>query len=330
MEISKVKKVLVTGGAGFVGSHVVDMLLENQYKVVICDDLSSGKRKNINSKAKNYSTDIKKNDLSRIFALEKPDYVCHLAAQISVSHSVRNPKEDALNNIIGLLNLLEVARINKLKGFVFASSGGTVYGEPDKFPICENTIFSPNSPYGIAKMTSEFYLRFYHNYYGLNYISLRYGNVYGPRQDPCGEAGVIAIFIQKMINNKVPIINGDGEYVRDYVYVEDVANACLLSIKNIKKSIDFGCNKENHGISDFNAFNIGTGQGISVNQLYSYLKNIIGFKPDAQYGPARPGDIRKNILNCKKAEDYLNWKPNYNIEEGLKKTVEWFSNNLHE
>jgi len=329
MNSSKKETILVTGGAGFIGSHLVDLLLENNYKVIVIDNLSSGKEKNVNKKAKNYFVDITGNEISRIIDLEKPDYACHLAAQISVSYSVRNPKEDAQNNIIGLLNILESAEKNKLKGIVFASSGGTVYGEPEKLPICEDVQFSPSSPYGIAKMTSEYYLKFYQSYYGLNYIALRYGNVYGPRQDPYGEAGVIAIFIQKMLNNRVPVINGDGEYIRDYVYVEDVANACLSSIKKFQKTTGAELKKQII-IPGFNSFNIGTGQGISVNKLFYHLKKIIGFTAEPEYGPPRSGDLRKNILNCQKSREYLDWKAEYNIEEGLKKTVEWFSNNLHD
>jgi UDP-glucose 4-epimerase len=317
------EKVLVTGGAGFIGSHIVDLLIKKNYEVAVIDDLSSGNKENINTKAKFYQIDITDSRLKAIIKKENPDYICHQAAQISVSYSVRNPLKDAQRNIIGILNLLDCASDNKVKGVVFASSGGTVYGEPDYFPINEKTPFNPTSPYGIAKMSSEYYLRFFCDYYNLNYIALRYGNVYGPRQDPYGEAGVIAIFIRKMLNGEIPTINGDGEYIRDYVYVEDVANACLLSIKNMLKLAELY--QKDSLKNTFISYNIGTGDGISVNQLFSYLREIIDFSMQANYGPPRPGDVRKNILDCRMAKEFLNWEAKDNIKSGLRKTVEWFA-----
>jgi len=316
------EKVLVTGGAGFVGSHIVDFFINNNYDVIIIDDLSGGKKENINKKARFYQIDVNDTGIKNIISKEKPDYICHQAAQISVSYSVKNPKIDAQRNIMGLLNLLESSSSNDVKGIIFASSGGTVYGEPECFPISENTPFNPSSPYGIAKMSSEYYLKFYSDYYDLNYVALRYGNVYGPRQDPYGEAGVIAIFIRKMLNGKVPTINGDGEYIRDYVYVEDVANACLLSMKNMLKLAKLY--KKNSLINQFVSFNIGTGQAVSVNQLFSYLREIVDFSMQANYGPPRSGDLRKNVLDCQLAKKTLNWEARYNIRDGLTKTVEWF------
>jgi len=316
------EKVLVTGGAGFVGSHIVDFFINNNYDVIIIDDLSGGKKENINKKARFYQIDVNDTGIKNIISKEKPDYICHQAAQISVSYSVKNPKIDAQRNIMGLLNLLESSSSNDVKGIIFASSGGTVYGEPEWFPISENNPFNPSSPYGIAKMSSEYYLKFYSDYYDLNYIALRYGNVYGPRQDPYGEAGVIAIFIRKMLNGKVPTINGDGEYIRDYVYVEDVANACLLSMKNMLKLAKLY--KKNSLINQFVSFNIGTGQAVSVNQLFSYLREIVDFSMQANYGPPRSGDLRKNVLDCQLAKKTLNWEARYNIRDGLTKTVEWF------
>jgi len=316
------EKVIVTGGAGFIGSNIVDTLIEDGYDVVIIDNLSSGKKENINQQTCFYQVDINDPEIKNIFKREKPKYICHLAAQISVSYSVNNPRVDAKHNIMGLLNLLEYAYVNDVKGIIFASSGGTVYGEPETFPISESTPFYPISPYGIAKMASEYYLHFYCHYYNLNYISLRYGNVYGPRQDPHGEAGVIAIFIRKMLNGEVPTINGDGEYIRDYVYVKDVSKACLLSMKNMLKLSRLQKVKRYNGT--FNAFNIGTGKGVSVNQLFAYLQEIIGFSMHANYGSPRPGDLRKNILDCRMAEEYMKWKAQYDIKKGLMETVEWF------
>ncbi len=318
----KKEKILVTGGAGFIGSHMVDLFIENGYDIIIIDDLSGGKKENINKKACFYQMDMNSPEIKNIFKKEKPDYICHQAAQISVSYSVKNPRVDAQSNIMGLLNLLESASVNNVRGIIFASSGGTIYGEAENFPINESTPFCPGSPYGITKMTAEYYLNFYCHYYNLNYISLRYGNVYGPRQDPYGEAGVIAIFISKILDGKIPTINGDGEYIRDYVYVKDVANAGLLSMKNMLKLSRL--RKNNRLKYSFNAFNIGTGRGTSVNQLFACLQKITGFTFQVNYGPPRPGDLRKSILDCQMAREYLNWKAEFDITDGLKKTVEWF------
>ena len=322
-EIEKLgEKILVTGGAGFIGSHIVDLLIDSGYKLVVVDDLSSGKEKSINKEASFYHIDINNPGIKEIFQAEKPDYVCHQAAQISVSYSVRNPILDARSNIMGLLNLLELSLENRVKGFIFASSGGTVYGESKSFPIPEDAPLYPTSPYGISKMASEYYLHFYNQTHNLKYVSLRYGNVYGPRQDPSGEAGVIAIFIGKMLAGDIPVINGDGEYIRDYIYVKDIARACLLTIKNMLKLSEIKYRRKTEKI--FNAFNIGTGVGISVNQLYTSLQEIMSFNKKAIYGPPREGDLRKSILDCNLAEHILGWKAQYNLKKGLKETVEWF------
>ncbi len=318
------EKVLVTGGAGFVGSHIVDLFINKGYNVVVVDDLSGGRKENINKQAHFYHLNINGPQLKDLIKSEKPEYICHQAAQVSVSYSIKHPKVDAQGNIMGLLNMLECACENNVRGIIFASSGGTVYGEPEKFPIKESYPLSPISPYGIAKMSSEYYLNFYYHYYGLNYISLRYGNVYGPRQDPSGEAGVIAIFLHKMLNSEVPVINGDGEYIRDYVYVEDVANACLLGIKNMLKLSKLQTLKRKKYNFNFNALNIGTGKGISVNQLFAYLQEVIDFSLKPKYGPPRPGDLRKNILECNLAKRFLGWEAQNDIKDGLRKTVEWF------
>ncbi len=315
------QKILVTGGAGFIGSHIVDLLTENDFEVIVVDNLSSGKKTNLSGKAKHYLLDITSPEMKDVIAKEKPAYICHHAAQISVSYSVRQPRADAKSNILGILNILESASENGVEGIIFASSGGAVYGEPKQFPITEKFNLCPSSPYGIAKMASEYYLQFFKEYHNLNYISLRYGNVYGPRQDPFGEAGVIAIFINEMLKGDTPTINGDGEYIRDYIYVEDVANACLLSIKNMLKLSRLA--EQEKGIH-FTSFNLGTGQATSVNQLFCYLKKIINFDREASYGPSRPGDLRKNILNNQLAKKHLAWHPKYTIQEGLKKTVDWF------
>ena len=346
------KTVLVTGGAGFIGSHIVDLLIKNNYEVVIVDDLSFGREENINKKARFYKLNITdQKRLAEVFMQEKPDYVCHEAAQISVSFSVRDPLFDAQTNILGSLNLLQCCLLNhQVKGIVFASSGGTIYGEPENFPISEDYPFWPQSPYGISKVAIEYYLDFYQKNYNLDYISLRYGNVYGPRQDPYGEAGVIAIFIEKMLKGEIPTINGDGEYIRDYIYVEDVAQANLLALQNMVKLPkvvqEIEKAKEKEKITEtkvkaktltkteseseikFNGFNLGTGKGISVNEIFYLLKEIVKFSHTAHYGPPRAGDLRKNILDCHLIKEVLGWQPQFNFSEGLERTVNWFKENI--
>ena len=337
------KKVLVTGGAGFIGSHIVDLLIKNNYEVVIVDDLSSGREENINQKTRFYKLNITdQKRLAEVFKQEKPDYICHEAAQISVSFSVRDPLFDAQTNILGSLNLLQCCLNQQVKGIVFASSGGTIYGEPEHFPISENYPFRPQSPYGISKVAIEYYLDFYQKNYNLDYISLRYGNVYGPRQDPYGEAGVIAIFIEKMLKGEIPTINGDGEYIRDYIYVEDVAQANLLALQNMVKLSKVVQEKEKAKEKEkeiegkgeavaklkFDGLNLGTGRGVSVNEIFSLLKEIIKFPHPAHYGPPRAGDLRKNILDCRLIKEVLGWQPKFDFSAGLEKTIRWFKENI--
>ncbi len=348
-QVSKNEKitVLVTGGAGFIGSHIVDLLVKSDYEVVIVDDLSSGREENINKKARFYKLNITdQKNLTEVFKQEKPDYVCHEAAQISVSFSVRDPLFDAQTNILGSLNLLQCCVNHRVKGIVFASSGGTIYGEPEHFPITEDYPFKPQSPYGISKVTVEHYLDFYQKNYHLPYVALRYGNVYGPRQDPYGEAGVIAIFIEKMQKGEIPTINGDGEYIRDYIYVKDVARANLLALQNVVKlskvvrKIEKAKNKEEGKKESeaqdkvaaeikFNGFNLGNGRGVSVNEIFSILKEIIKFPHPAHYGPSRAGDLRKNILDCRLIKQVLGWQPEFDFSDGLGKTVGWFKENIY-
>ncbi len=349
-EVSENKKitVLVTGGAGFIGSHIVDLLIKNNYEVVIIDDLSSGREENINQKARFYKLNISdKKELTEIFKQEKPDYIFHEAAQISVSFSVRDPLFDAQTNILGSLNLLQCCLLDQqVKGIVFASSGGTIYGEPEHFPITEDYPFRPQSPYGISKVAVEHYLDFYQKNYNLPYVALRYGNVYGPRQDPYGEAGVIAIFIEKMLKGEIPTINGDGEYIRDYIYVEDIAQANLLALQNMVKlskdirEVQKTKEKEKEAKTEtetkvkpepeikLNSFNLGTGRGVSVNEIFSLLKEIIKFPHPAHYGPPRAGDLRKNILNCRLISEVLGWQPQFDFPRGLEKTVNWFKEKI--
>ena len=303
-------KVLVTGGAGFIGSHIVDLFVKSGYKVIVADNLSSGKIDNVNKKAVFHKIDIRDKKIKDLILDEKIDYVDHHAAQISVSRSVKDPYFDADVNVLGTINILEACRKSKVKKVIFASSGGTVYGDINKFPTTEKFPFAPTSPYGISKATIEYYLRFYYNEHKLNYIALRYSNVYGPRQDPHGEAGVVAIFCNLMLNGKTPTINGDGKYVRDYVYCEDVARANLLAMES----------------NLIGGFNVGTSKGTDVTELFYYLAKIYKSKEKPLYGPPRPGDLRKSILSYELIKSKLKWKPQVEISKGLKVTLDFFKN----
>ncbi len=312
-------KILVTGGAGFIGSNLVDGLLAAGHEVVVVDNLSSGKRINLNPAARFYELDIGDPGLSDVFAREGIDLVSHHAAQIDVRHSVADPQFDARTNILGLLNILENCRRYEIKGVVFASSGGVVYGEPSQLPATETFPKGPLSPYGVSKLASEFYLCYYAQVMGLPYVTLRYGNVYGPRQDPHGEAGVVAIFGEKLLRGETPVIYGDGDQVRDYVFVEDVVRANLLALQRLLGPV-CGAAPGGCAINDF-AFNIGTGQGASVNELFTLLKEITGFQGEATHGPERTGELRRIYLDAGKARDVLGWTPQFSFKEGLRRTV---------
>lgn len=301
-------KALVTGGAGFIGSHVVDALLKEGLQVSVIDNLSSGKKENLNKNAELYVMDIRDPDIKNVFAAERPDILFHLAAQISVSLSVREPLEDASCNIIGPVKLLEHCVGFGVKKVVFSSSGGTVYGEVPSGAAPENTPFNPYSPYGISKVCFEYYLKFFHNQHGLKYTSLRYGNVFGPRQDPRGEAGVVAIFTEKILSGETPVINGDGKYLRDYVFVEDVARANIACI-------DRGDNM---------AVNIGTAIATDVNEIYSAIADTIGFKKPPLYGPSRAGDLRRSALDISLAKKELDWSPSFTVRSGMIPTADFF------
>lgn len=300
-------KILVTGGAGFIGSNVVDRYIADGHDVVIVDNLSTGKKANLNFKARFYQVGIEEADLEGVFKKEKPDIVNHHAAQIDVRKSVAEPAFDANVNIIGSLNLFEQCVKSKVKKVIFASSGGAGYGEQIRFPADEEHPFQPLSPYGITKVSVELYLYFYAITYGLDYTILRYSNVYGPRQDPLGEAGVIAIFTNAMLRNETPIINGDGKQTRDYIYVDDVVEANVLSLSKGSRQ----------------AFNIGTGIETDVNKLGEKLSNLIGYKGQIKYGPPRPGEQRRSVIDPGKARKQLGWEPLVSFDEGLKKTIEW-------
>lgn len=303
-------KILITGGAGFIGSHVADLLLENKYDVCIVDNLSSGKLENVNPNAKFYKCDIRDSQIYKIIEDEKPQIIIHNAAQMSVRNSVEDPLNDADINIIGGLNVLEAAKKAKVKKIIFASSGGVVYGEQQYFPADEDHPTKPICPYGVAKLSYEKYLYYYHYIFGIKYIALRYANIYGPRQDPNGEAGVVAIFSKKLLSGDQPIINGDGMQTRDYVYVKDVAIANLLAVNT-----DY-----------IGEINIGTALETNVNKIFNILKNAAG-KPDLEevHGPAKEGEQKRSVLSYKKAQQILGWKPEVKLEEGLIKTFNWFN-----
>jgi UDP-glucose 4-epimerase len=307
-------KVLVTGGAGFIGSNIVDLLIENDMSVVVVDNLSSGKLENVNDRAKFYKCDIRERRIFEVIEIENPEVVIHNAAQISVRNSVEDPENDASINILGSINLFEACRKHNVKKIIFASSGGTVYGEQVAFPADEEHQTKPICPYGVAKLSVEKYLYYYYVIFGIKYIALRYANVYGPRQDPHGEAGVVAIFSEKILAGDQPIINGDGKQTRDYVYVGDAALANLLAIN-----------------SNFvGELNIGTGIETNVIEIFNILRDISGREDLSElHGPAKEGEQRRSVLSYKKAKEILGWQPQVKINEGLLMTFNWFRGNIN-
>jgi UDP-glucose 4-epimerase len=302
-------KILVTGGAGFIGSHVVELFLEKGFEVVILDDLSTGRASNINPQAKFYQIDIRDPKVREVFAIERPDYISHHAAQMDVRRSVAQPLFDADVNILGSINLIECAMEFEVKHFVYISTGGAVYGEPERLPCDEFHPINPICQYGASKHTVEHYLYMYNVNYGLNFTVLRYPNVFGPRQDPHGEAGVVAIFTGKMLAGEPVIINGDGEQTRDFVYVGDCAYANYLAV-----TVD-----HQPGI-----YNLGWGRPTSVNDIFNALIKITGYTLQVQYGPAKVGETRHIYLDATKAKKDLGWSPTLTLEAGLEKTVAYF------
>jgi UDP-glucose 4-epimerase len=302
-------KILVTGGAGFIGSHVVDLFLEQGYEVVILDDLSTGHASNLNPRAKFYQMDIRSPEVRSVFDAERPDYVSHHAAQMDVRRSVAQPLFDADVNIVGSINLIECAKDFGVKRFVYISTGGAVYGEPERLPCDEAHPINPICQYGASKHTVEHYLYMYHVNYGLKYTVLRYPNVFGPRQDPHGEAGVVAIFTGKMLSGEPVVVNGDGEQTRDFVYVGDCARANYLAV-----TVD-----HQPGI-----YNLGWSRPTSINEIYFTLAKVTGYSHPVQYGPAKVGETRHIYLDAAKANRDLGWAPTLTLEEGLEKTVAYF------
>jgi len=303
-------KILVTGGAGFIGSHTVDALVASgQHQVAIIDNLTAGKRHQVNPAAKFYEIDLRDADaVKRAVEAETPEVIVHLAAQMDVRRSVADPAYDAQVNIIGFLNLIESARQHGLKRVIFSSTGGAIYGEQESFPAPEEHPLHPVSPYGITKLATESYLFFYKVQYGIDYTALRYGNVYGPRQDPHGEAGVVAIFCGKMLEGAPCTIFGDGKQTRDYVFVGDVVRANVAAASsNVSGPI-----------------NIGTGLETSVNDLYHTLGTVADVTRAPEYAPARPGEQSRSVISPARAAQLLNWRPQVDLAHGLDQTFSYF------
>ena len=305
-------KILVTGGAGFIGSHVVDAYLEAGHEVIVIDNLTAGKRENVSPEARFYEVDLEDlPGLEEVFARERPEVVNHHAAQAAVPRSVEDPPYDARVNVLGMIHLLECCARFDVHKVIYASTGGALYGEPQQIPVPEEHPIRPKSPYGASKYAAEVYLRCYHELYGLPYVTLRYANVYGPRQDPYGEAGVIAIFARALLAGQRPTIFGDGTQTRDFVYVGDVAQANLLASGDLP--------------TPTLTVNIGTGQETSVNEIFHLLKGLTGFQGEPRYAPPRPGDVYRIALRAARAQELLGWIPQTPLEEGLRRTVESFA-----
>ena len=305
-------KVLVTGGAGFIGSHLVDRLVQEGHEVIIVDNLVTGKRRNINRAARFYKQDIQSWRLERVFRNERPNVVMHLAAQMDVRKSVEDPMFDAQVNILGTLNVLQQAVKHGVRKVVFSSSGGAIYGEQEMYPAPESHVTKPLSPYGLSKLCGEQCLSYYQRSSGLQVVSLRYANVYGPRQDPEGEAGVVAIFIQKMLNNEQAVINGNGRQTRDFVFVEDVVEANLAVM----------------GPETQGTYNVGTGAETSINDLFRILVQHTGSTCKEVHGPAKKGEQARSVIDNTRLRHELSWEPKGELSEGLKKTVEYFRERL--
>jgi UDP-glucose 4-epimerase len=306
-------KILITGGAGFIGSHIVDRLVQEGYEVVVVDNLSTGKRKNVNRAARFYRCDIRSRWwLERVFRRERPAIVSHHAAQMDVRRSVLDPKFDAEVNILGMLNVLRHSIKYGVRKTIFASSGGAVYGEPESLPVAESHPIRPTSPYGISKAVGDEYLRYFRDADGLDYVSLRYGNVYGPRQDPSGEAGVVGIFAQKMLRGEQPIINGNGRQTRDFIYVDDVVEANMVAISRAA-----------HGI-----YNVGTGKETTINELFAMLAGLINPSVREVHGPEKRGEQMRIALDASRLNRELDWESKISLKDGLARTVEYYRKTL--
>jgi len=303
-------RVLVTGGAGFIGSQIADAYLEAGHDVAVLDNLSTGLRENLNQDAAFYDVDLTDQEgVIRAMSEFQPEAVNHQAAHLSVSESVEHPQFTAKTNILGFLNLMEAGRKHGLKRVVAASTGGALYGDTDVIPTPETHPTRPVSPYGVSKLSMEQYLHYYNVGYGLEWVTLRYANVYGPRQNPQGETGVIAVFLDRMGTGKQPVIFGDGTQTRDYVYVDDVVQANLAALTNGRE-----------------AYNIGTGLETDVNTVFEALQQAMGTEFPEQHGDPRPGEQQRSCLDASRARSELGWQPTVSFKEGVAQTVEWFRN----
>ncbi|HXO59949.1 MAG TPA: SDR family oxidoreductase [Candidatus Acidoferrum sp.] len=301
-------KVLVTGGAGFIGSHLADRLLKQGHEVVILDDLSTGHVDHLNPAARFYQMDIQSPWLNELFKIERPEAVLHEAAQASVRRSVEDPGFDASINVMGTVTLLQASVRHGVRRFLFASTGGAIYGDTDLVPTPEDAPAIPMSPYGASKLAAEVYLRTFHALHGLSYAALRYANVYGPRQDPHGEAGVVAIFAQRLLSGETARINGDGKQTRDFVYVGDVAEANARALTS----------------DAVGSFNVGTGVETDINAIFQLLKRLSGNNQSEVHGPAMPGEQRRSVVDARKIQKVMGWRPQTSLEAGLDATVRYF------
>ncbi|WIM67967.1 NAD-dependent epimerase/dehydratase family protein [Corynebacterium breve] len=302
-------RTLVTGGAGFIGSHLVDLLISEGHHVVVVDNLSHGKRDNLNPDATFVEADVLTVDYDALLAEHTPEVVFNLAAQIDVRHSVADPIRDAETNVLSTIRLADASRRNGVRKIVHTSSGGSIYGEPDQFPVSETTPVDPYSPYAASKYAGEVYLNTFRNLYGLECSHIAPANVYGPRQDPHGEAGVVAIFAQNLLDGKPTKVFGEGGNTRDYVFVGDVVRAFYLA------SGELGGGQR---------FNIGTSVETTDRQLHTLVAQAAGAPDDPEYAPARLGDLPRSALDYSLAKDVLGWEPQVSIEEGVARTVEYF------
>lgn len=300
--------VCITGGAGFIGSHLADAFLAEGYRVLIVDNLSGGRRENVPPGAELHALDIRSKEAAELVRTAGVDLLVHHAAQMDVRKSVENPVFDADVNILGSLNLLEAARHGGVRQVIFASTGGAIYGEQDYFPADENHPVRPVSPYGVSKLALERYLFFYHTAYGLDATCLRYANVYGERQNPHGEAGVVAIFLNRLLAGQTPTINGPGLQTRDYVHVSDVVRANLAVV----------------GKTGFNIYNVGTGVETSVVDLYQSIARAVGSPGEAQHGPAKPGEQQRSVINASRLRGDLGLPDPLPLEQGIQRTADWF------
>lgn len=301
-------KIVVTGGAGFIASHIVDAYVQRGHEVSIIDDFSTGQKRNLNHAAKVYDLDIADPKAAQLIREIKPDVLNHHAAQMDVRRSVADPGFDARINVIGFINLLEACKDAGVRRVIFSSSGGAVYGDREPIPASEEHETLPLSPYGVSKLTGELYLGYYHMAFGLPYVALRYANVYGPRQSSQGEAGVVAIFIAHLLAGKPPVINGDGKQTRDYVFVGDVVAANVTAL-------DAG---------HIGAVNIGTGKETDVVTICKLLRDGVGSAVEAIHGPAKLGEQRRSCLEISLAQKVLGWKPEVNLKEGLERTIAYY------